>query len=80
MDKIELANFLAWCTIIDYSLLMIWFSVFTIGHDWLHLMHGKWFDLTKEQFDMFNYAGMGLFKLFIFIFNLAPYLALRIMA
>jgi hypothetical protein len=80
MDKIELANFLAWCTIINYSLLMVWFSVFTIGHDWLHLMHGKWFDLTKEQFDIVNYGGMALFKLFIFIFNLAPYLALRIIA
>jgi hypothetical protein len=80
MDKIELANFLAWCTIIDYSLLMLWFSAFTIGHDWLHLMHGKWFDLTKEQFDIVNYGGMALFKLFIFLFNLVPYLALRIIA
>ena len=80
MDTIELANFLAWCTIINYALLVFWFSIYTLGHDWLHLMHGKWFDLTPEQFDIVNYGGMGLFKLFIFIFNLAPYLALRIIA
>jgi len=44
----------------------------------LHLMHGKWFELTEQQFDVINYCGMGFFKLFIFVFNLAPYIALRI--
>jgi hypothetical protein len=52
--------------------------MFSLGHDWLHLMHGKWFDLTEQQFDLVNYCGMGLFKLFVFLFNLAPYIALRI--
>jgi hypothetical protein len=79
MDNTELANFLAWCTIINYTLLVIWFMVFTVAHDWLHLMHGRWFELSAKQFDIVNYGGMGLYKLLIFIFNLAPYLALRIM-
>lgn len=74
----ELMNFLGWCTIVNYSLLLVWFSIFSLGHDWLHLMHGKWFDLTAKQFDLANYCGMGLFKLFIFMFNLAPYIALSI--
>ena len=74
----DLASFFAWCTLINYSVLLIWFFMFRLGHDWLHLMHGKWFDLTEQQFDLVNYCGMGLFKLFICIFNLAPYIALRI--
>jgi hypothetical protein len=52
--------------------------MFSLGHDWLHLMHGKWFDLTEQQFDLINYCGMGLFKLCILVFNLAPYIALQI--
>jgi hypothetical protein len=76
----ELANFLAWCAILNYSMLLIWFCIFSLGHNWLHIMHGKWFELTQQQFDLVNYYGMGLFKLFIFFFNLAPYIALRIIS
>ncbi len=74
----ELVSFFAWCTMINYSMLLIWFLIFSLGHDWLHLMHGKWFNLTEQQFDLVNYCGMGLFKVFIFVFNLAPYIALLI--
>lgn len=74
----ELASFFAYCTLINYLVLLLWFVVFRLGHDWLHLMHGKWFEMTEQQFDLINYCGMGLFKLFILIFNLAPYIALSI--
>jgi hypothetical protein len=78
MHSSELANFFAWCSIINYLILLVWFLVFNLGHDWLHVMHGRWFELTAQQFDLVNYCGMGLFKLLIFVFSLAPYLALRI--
>ena len=78
MITTELVSFFAWGTLINYSVLLIWFFVFSLGHDWLHLMHGKWFDLNQQQFDLVNYCGMGLFKLCILIFNAAPYVALRI--
>jgi hypothetical protein len=79
MIATELVSFFAWCSLINYSVLLIWFFIFSLGHDWLHLMHGKWFDLTAQQFDLANYCGMGLFKLGVFVFNLAPYIALRIL-
>ena len=78
MFTTEMLSFLAWCTLINYSVLLIWFVVFCLAHDWLRLLHGKWFELTERQFDLCNYCGMGLFKLFILVFNLAPYLALHI--
>ena len=75
----ELVSFFGWCTLINLSVLMVWFFIFSLAHDWLHLMHGKWFELSAKQFDIANYCGMWLFKLFIFTFNVAPYIALRIM-
>ncbi|MEP1445133.1 MAG: DUF6868 family protein [Paraglaciecola sp.] len=78
MDTTQLLSFLAWCTLINYSVLIVWFFIFKLGHDWLHLLHGKWFDLNEQQFDLINYCGMGLFKLFILVFNLAPWIALRL--
>ena len=71
---------LGWCAVINYSVLIVWFVLFVGARDWMHRLHGRWFRLTDEQFDMVHYAGMGLFKLGIFLFNLAPYLALLVIA
>ena len=69
---------LAWCAVINYSLLLLWFLMFSLAHDWLYGFHGKWFTLSVEQFDVTHYAGMAFFKLCIFLFYLTPYLVLRI--
>lgn len=69
---------LAWCTVINWVLLLWWLLFFTLAHDWMYRFHSKWFNLSVEKFDALHYAGMACFKLFIFMFNLVPYLALRI--
>ncbi len=69
---------LAWCAVINYALLLLWFLVFSLAHDWLYRVHGKWFTVSVENFDAIHYASMAFFKLCIFLFSLAPYLALRI--
>jgi hypothetical protein len=47
-------------------------------HQWIYHLWGKWFRLTAEQFDAINFAGIALYKLGILLFNLVPYVALRI--
>ena len=69
---------LAWCTVINWAILLWWFLFFSMAHDWMYRFHGKWFKISVEKFDAIHYAGMALFKTGIFLFNLAPYLALRI--
>jgi hypothetical protein len=69
---------LAWATVINFTLLIFWFLFFSLAHDWIYKCHGKWFTLPVENFDAIHYAGMAFFKLCIFLFNLVPYLALRI--
>ena len=71
-------NFLLWCTVINYVLLVIWFLLYVLPHEWLYRIWGRWFRLTAEQFDAVNFAGIALYKLGILLFNLVPYLALRI--
>ncbi|MGD9041295.1 MAG: hypothetical protein PVH82_16770 [Desulfobacteraceae bacterium] len=41
-------------------------------------MHSKWFNLSVERFDAIHYAGIAAFKMGLWLFILAPYLALRI--
>ena len=68
----------AWCTVINMGLLLWWVLFFILAHDWMYRYHCNWFKLSKEKFDAVHYAGMAFFKLAIFLFNLVPYLAMRI--
>ena len=69
---------LGWCSIINIGLLLWWFLVITLAHDWVYQFHGKWFRLSIEKFDEIHYAGIAFFKIGIFFFNIVPYFALRI--
>ena len=71
-------SMLAWCSVINIGLLLWWYLFFILAHDWVYRMHSKWFNIPVDRFDTLHYAGMGLFKMGIFLFNLVPYLALRI--
>ena len=70
---------LLWCAVINYGILLVWFLFFVLAHDWMYLLHSRWFRLSVEQFDMLHYAGMSIFKIGILLLNLVPYIALHIM-
>ena len=69
---------LGWCSVINIGLLLFWLLWFMLGHDFIFRFHRKWFKLSEEQFDVIHYALMGFFKVGIFLFNVIPYFALRI--
>ena len=64
--------------VINYLVLVVWFLLIASPHQWLYRLWGKWFPLRAEQFDAINFAGIALYKLGILLFNLVPYIALRI--
>ena len=69
---------LGWCALMNMGLLLWWFLVFAFAHEWIYRMHGRWFAMPVERFNAIHYAGMAAFKIAIFVFNVMPYLALRI--
>jgi hypothetical protein len=75
-----LRDVLLWCTVINYGLLLWWFAVFVLAHDWMYRLHGRWFRIPVEQFDAIHYGGMAIYKIGIFLFNLMPLIALYIVA
>lgn len=74
------AEVLLWSAAINYGVLVVWFAMFTLVHDWMHRLHGRWFRLSVERFDALHYAALAFYKLCIILFNLVPYIALRIAA
>jgi hypothetical protein len=65
-------SFFLWCTVINYGFLVVWAMLFIVAHDGLFRLNGKWVRLSTEQFDVLNVAGITLYKLGIFLFNLVP--------
>lgn len=75
-----LTDFLGWCAVLNIALLFWWVFFMTVAHDWVYRIHTRWFYLNMERFDAIHYAGIAFYKLSIIIFNIAPYLALRIIS
>jgi len=73
-----LRDMLGWCTLINIGILLYWWLMIVFAQDWVYRMHTKWFQISRETFDAIQYGGIGLFKLAVIVFNLVPYLALRI--
>jgi len=69
---------LAWCSVINIGLLLFWLLWMTLAHDLVYRVHGKFLKLSVERFDEIHYAGMAFFKIGIFLLNIVPYLAIRI--
>lgn len=76
----RIRSVLGWCSVMNFGLLLIWFLIFTLAHDWIYHLHGRWFHLSLETFDAIHYTGMALFKIGIWLFNLMPYLALLVVS
>lgn len=69
---------LLWCTVINYAVLIIWFLLFVLLHQWLVRWWSAWFHVSGENVTAINFAAIALFKIGILLFNLVPYVALRI--
>ena len=73
-------NFLLWCTVLNYGILLLWSVLFRWAHDWHYNLTKSWFsDLSAESYDMVNLFGIAFYKLAVMVFNLVPYIALCIM-
>ena len=73
-------DFLVWCLVVNYVILLWWFGVFVFARGWMYRLHSRWFRISEERFDAIHYAGMAVYKIGVLLFNLAPLIALLIMS
>ena len=75
-----LTEFFGWCTILNYGILAFaTLMLITSTGDWAKGIHSKLFHFTKEQLDEKYFDFLANYKLAIFVFNLVPYITLKIM-
>ena len=77
MSAEDIARILAWLSVFNYILLIIWFLGFRFFHDWIFGLHGQWFLLDVKTFDAIHYAGIAFYKIAIFLLFLGPYIVIR---
>ena len=78
MDIITVRAFFMWCTIFNGVLMIISFLICALAGDWVYRMHSKWFPISREAFNVAIYSFIGLYKMFLWFFNLIPYIVLVI--
>lgn len=74
----QLTAFFGWCTVINIGLLLFSTLMISLVRDFAINMHSKIFNLDPETLPAMYFDYLGRLKLLMIVFNLVPYLALRI--
>ncbi len=80
IDSAQLINFFGWCSIINLAVLIISsLCIATMGNS-ISRLHGRLFDIDPERLRPVYFHYLGNYKIVTLVFNIAPYLALKIIA
>ncbi len=80
MNSLEtLTMFLGWCTVINIGVLVVASIFVTLMRGPVARMHSKMFGLDDADLSRQYFQYLAQYKIAIFILNLVPYIALKIM-
>jgi hypothetical protein len=71
------SQFLLWCTVINYVILLLWAAMMLFAPRVLHVV-GGWYGLSPAQMDLCTFGGLVVYKMLIIVFNLVPWVVLRL--
>ncbi len=79
MDRKFVEGVLLRCCILGFAVLIFWFVMFLVAGGLMYEVHKGIFGITitRADFNLMNDCGIGLLKVFIFMFFLFPYIAMR---
>lgn len=78
MDIEILTRFFMWCAIINAGLLTFSFLIAAFAGDFVYRIHSRWFPMPREKFNVVFYSFVGAYKIFVYVFNIVPWVALVI--
>ncbi|MFK7733726.1 MAG: DUF6868 family protein [Pseudomonadales bacterium] len=79
MNISTVTEFLGWCTVLNYGILTLsTIMLVTKTGNWAKGIHSKLFSIPTENLNPMYFNFLANYKLAIFVFNLVPYIALKI--
>lgn len=73
-----LRSFLLYCSVINYAILILWWVLFTVCHDWMNRILTRLCSLPVEKMDQAQFTAIVIYKMGIIMFNIVPLVALII--
>lgn len=80
MDIVSITAVLGWATIINVVILFITTFGIVFIRGGVSLIHGRLFGLNEKDLGRAYFQYIAQYKIAIIIFNISPYLALKIIA
>ncbi|MCT4559210.1 MAG: hypothetical protein N4A61_14265 [Pelagimonas sp.] len=78
MTQDTLAQIFGWMTVINFAMLAIMTAMMIAVKNWAARLHAALFDLDPQDVRQSYFTYLANYKLLIFVFCLAPYLALKL--
>jgi len=75
-----LTSFLGWCTVLNFGMLAFSAILVMVMRDWMTRTHARMFGVSEADLPRVYFQYLAQYQIAIFIFNLAPYVALKILA
>ena len=77
MNLEALQSFFGWCLVINYAVLLLWVLAYIAGGGAIMARQATLFRIDEDELRRLHCQLMGVFKILIMIFCLAPWLALH---
>ena len=74
----QLTVFLGWVSLINIGVLLFSTLMVVLCRDWAVGIHSKMFNLDPSTVPRMYFQYLSQYKVLILVFNLVPYLALRV--
>jgi len=78
MDIKKIRKILGWCAIINYGLLILAVILVLFVHDWIYELNQLFFTISVETYDAVLLITLAIWEVLIWVFNIIPYIVLRI--
>jgi hypothetical protein len=81
MNSLEtVTEFLAWCTVINFGILLLATFFLTVLRSWVVQTHARIFGLNEEDLLRAYVQYLAHYKIAIIMLNFVPWVALKIIA
>ena len=74
----QLTVFLGWASLINIGLLLFSTLMVVLCRDWAVGIHSKMFNLDPAMVPKMYFEYLGQYKVLVLVFNVVPYIALRV--
>ncbi|MDF1741896.1 MAG: hypothetical protein P1U86_22235 [Verrucomicrobiales bacterium] len=74
-----LTSFLGWCLVLNIGLLMFSTIMITLCKTWITRIHAKLFQYNGDALGIEYFRYLANYKVLVIVFNLIPWIALKLM-